>query len=99
MGKEIFSSNCFNKIFEQHLTQKEQLNEFARQLNFKYGIQLYFCEIIGKRWSFFAGDKTLDIPHQQIILNNHFGIMTAEIPVLEAEWKLILDFIKEKLNQ
>jgi hypothetical protein len=96
MGKEIFSSNHFNKIFEQHLTRKDRLDEFAQQLKIQYGIRLYFCEIIGKRWSFIAGDKTLDIPQHQIKLNNHFGMMTAEIPVSEVEWNLILDFIKEK---
>jgi len=41
----------------------------------------------------------LDIPQNKIILNNHFGMMTAEIPVSEKEWQLILDFINEKLNQ
>ena len=99
MVKEIFLSNHFNKIFEQHSTKKEQLDEFVWHLKLQFGIQLYFCEIIGKRWSFFTGDKTLDIPQHKIVLNNHFGMMTAEIPVSEKEWQLILDFINEKLNQ
>jgi hypothetical protein len=77
---------------------KKQLDEIAIELESKYGIKVYFCEIIGNRWSFFAGDKTLDIPEHRIPLNDSFGIMTGEISCRQEEWEKILEDIKANLS-
>jgi hypothetical protein len=72
----------------------DQLNEIAGELNSKYGIKVFFCEIFGSRWSFMAGDKTLDIPEHRIKLNDDYGMMTSEISCSEEEWQEIINRIK-----
>ena len=77
---------------------KGKLNEIAAELRSKFGIQVCFCEILGNRWSFFAGDLTLDIPCDKILLNNKYGMITGEITIPEEEWLQEIDNIKKKIS-
>ena len=65
---------------------KDRLNEIAREVKSVYGIKVFFCEITGNRWSFFAGDKNLDIPEHRIFLNDNYGMMAGEISCKDEEW-------------
>ena len=63
----------------KNISMEKQLDEIAIDLESKYGIKVFFCKIIGNRWSFFAGDKDLDIPEHRISLNDNYGMMAGEI--------------------
>lgn len=60
----------------------------------KYNVSIWFAEILGKRWSYIAGQKEVEIsllPPERIELNKQFGIVSDgwhKIPVNERE-KLI----------
>lgn len=73
---------------------KDRLNEIAREVESGYGTKVFFCEIIGNRWSFFAGDITLDIPEHRIMLSNDYGMMAGEISCSDKEWEQIINRIK-----
>jgi len=79
------------------ISLKDQLNEIAENLKAKYGVKVFFCEIIGKRWSFYAGDMTLDIPDHRFSLTSGLGMMTGKISCKEEEWKKVIKSIKMKL--
>jgi len=79
----------------QYSNPQKWFNEIAEELKSKWGVQTYFCEIFGNRWSFFAGDQTLDIPLHRIRLNEHYGMITGEIPCPVYVWQETVEQIKK----
>jgi len=87
MEKEI-------SISENRLTKK--LNQMAALMKRKYGIHVRFAEILGKRWSYIAGEKedtlTLSLT-KRIKINERFGLITdrwEEIPEKERNSLFLL---------
>jgi hypothetical protein len=72
----------------------EKLHYAAKLVKEKYGVSIWFAEIMGRRWSYLAGQKEGEIsllPLERIELNERFGIvsdMWGKIPPDERE-KLI----------
>ncbi|MDD2387248.1 MAG: hypothetical protein PHP52_10755 [Bacteroidales bacterium] len=95
MENAIFTSKDILEISNQFSNINERLNAIADRLKETTGISLYFCEIIGSRWSFCAGDMTLDIPEHRIKISEKYGIMTGEISMPENQWTKILNSLKE----
>ncbi len=99
MGNVIFSSKEIDKISNQFSNINERLNAIADRVKASTGISIYFCEIIGSRWSFCAGDITLDIPEHRIKISDNYGMMTGEIYVSEKEWTKILNLLKKFIEK
>jgi hypothetical protein len=99
MENAIFTSKDILEISNQISNINECLNSIADRVKATTGISIYFCEIIGSRWSFCAGDITLDIPEHRIEISEKYGIMTGEIHVSENEWTKILDLLKEFIEK
>lgn len=93
MENAIFTSNDILEISNQFSNINERLNAIADRLKVTTGISLYFCEIIGARWSFCAGDISLDIPEHRIKIADNYGIMTGEINISKNQWTNILDLL------
>ncbi|RLE15366.1 hypothetical protein DRJ04_00600 [Candidatus Aerophobetes bacterium] len=80
MEKEI-------SISENRLVEK--LNRISAFIKKKYGIRVKFVEILGKRWSYVAGEKEdgLSSPlTERIKIDERFGLITdrwEEIPKKE----------------
>ncbi|MDI6640930.1 MAG: hypothetical protein QME68_01280 [Elusimicrobiota bacterium] len=76
MEKETFTSK--NALIAK-------FTEIANLIKEKYGINIWFVEIFGKRWSYVAGRKEEDFfPPECIQLNEKFGIVSnnwKKIPV------------------
>ena len=68
----------------------------------KYNVSIWFAEILGKRWSYIAGQKEGEIsllPPERIELNERFGIvsdMWGKIPVNERE--SLISSLKETIK-
>lgn len=99
MENATFSSKDILEISHQFSTIYERLNAIAQRVKAKTGTSIYFCKIIGSRWSFCAGDITLDVPEQRIVISDHYGLMAGEIFISENEWKKILDLLKEFIEK
>lgn len=99
MENATFSSKDILEISHQFSTINKRLNAIAERVKATTGISIYFCEIIGSRWSFCAGDITLDVPEQRIKISDSYGIMTGEICITENEWRRILDLLKEFIEK
>ncbi|HRU46408.1 MAG TPA: hypothetical protein P5078_04395 [Candidatus Marinimicrobia bacterium] len=52
----------------------DKLNAIARKLEEEYGLQVNFCKIYGKRWSYVAGDRNLEFAPQRRQLTSRYGI-------------------------
>ncbi|MDD2636418.1 MAG: hypothetical protein PHW82_13080 [Bacteroidales bacterium] len=99
MENAIFTSKDISEISKQFSNISDRLNAIADRLKTTTGISVYFCEIIGARWSFCAGNIELDIPEHRIKISDKYGIMTGEIGVSENQWTIILNLLKEFLKQ
>ena len=54
---------------------KEELNEVCKTILREQGVRCYFCEIIGKRWSFLAGDKDIIAAPVRYMINDKLGVL------------------------
>jgi len=68
----------------------DKMNQLSHILKTEYDIELNFCNLMGKRWSYFAGEKDLFRATKRIKLNNSFGIITDSSLEPELEKELII---------
>lgn len=69
-------------VFEEHTKNIGRLNDkldaLAGYLLEKYKLKAYFCEIIGRRWSFYAGKDYVIWLSRREKLNENIGIIFDE---------------------
>lgn len=88
-----------NSLFRQDKEQEKILSDVCDHLKHKYTVDAYFCRITGKRWSFMAGSKDVEIPRHRFQLNSDKGVIVEDIDHLqEQQWREILDTIKSNIN-
>ena len=93
MGKGI-------SISKENLIEK--LACVADLVKERYGVNIWFAEILGERWSYIAGQGEGEIsllPPERIRLNKRFGIVSDTwegIPVTER--KELLASLKEQIK-
>lgn len=97
MENVTFSYKDISEITSKSSDINEQFNAIAERIKIATSTDIYFCEIIGSRWSYCAGAKNLDVPEHRIQLTEKYGIMTGDISISENEWKNILKILKDFL--
>ena len=94
MAKETSTSELSKKIEGKNLIDKlSYITEFIKE---KYGTNVWFTEILGKRWSYIAGERPASsLPPECIKLNEHYGAVSdgwKKIPPQEK--RALLAFLK-----
>jgi hypothetical protein len=79
-------------------TKIEKLEEIVIQFKQKYDIDFYFCEIIGARWSFVAGDAHSYLPQKRVVINDTLGMLIDDSVVGEKDLENIIDIIRVKIS-
>ncbi len=76
----------------------ELLNEISKEIKEKFGVCVWFAEILGRRWSYIAGEKSDDLfmPPERIKINDRLGVVIE----CEDEKKLedVIEFLKKRLE-
>jgi len=54
---------------------RQELNDICKAILQQQGIRCYFCEVIGKRWSFMAGDENIIAAPHRYMLDSKLGII------------------------
>ncbi len=74
------------------------LNEISKEVKEKFGVCVWFAEILGRRWSYIAGEKSDDLfmPPERIKIDDRLGVVIE----CEDEEKLkdVIEFLKRKLE-
>jgi len=70
-----------------------KLNEISSELSSLFQMNVYFCEIKGKRWSFIAGSEKAIYTSNRFQLTNRWGIITDNVS-LNDDWTSILELIR-----
>jgi hypothetical protein len=83
--------------FESKKSFVAKLNEITSELSLLFQMNVYFCEIKGKRWSFVVGSEKAIYTSNRFQLTDRWGIITDNISVDNDEWTLILELIRNFL--
>lgn len=79
----------------------EALSTVAERILERYGVRVWFAEILGKRWSYIAGcGGESPLPLHRILLTPRFGLVAENwncIP--SAEEEALLLFLRNFLSQ
>ena len=73
------------------------LNKISKEVKEKFGVSVWFAEIMGRRWSYIAGEKAEDdlfLPPERIQLSDKLGLVIEG----EANVEEIVKFVKERLQ-
>jgi len=81
------------------LSREEKLEVIAEEIYSRYGVRVWFSEVLGKRWSHIAGWGGYDpTPVHRVLLSPRYGMTIEEERVPEKERKVLLNFIKRELS-
>ncbi|RUM35139.1 MAG: hypothetical protein DSY33_00335 [Archaeoglobus sp.] len=75
----------------------EKLTCISKEVKEKFGVAVWFAEILGRRWSYIAGEKAeedLFLPPERVQLSDRLGVVIEG----EANVEEIVRFIKERLQ-
>jgi hypothetical protein len=78
---------------------KERAKSVIELLNRKLGIEAYFCEVKGKRWSYCVGNEEISYPLRQYVINEKWGLVTEDVKIDQNKWYKILQSIQNLFNQ
>ncbi len=63
----------------------QKLKKIAQWLDATHNIELYFCQILGKRWSFIAGRSDLYAPQRKVCLTDQYGMVLEDKQLSEKQ--------------
>ncbi len=90
--KEVKSG--LSKKFRPVTERKFELEKLAEEAKKKFGVNVWFAEVLGKRWSFLAGEKDEEffLPPVKILLCENLGLVVecddAEVAEKVADYLL-----------
>lgn len=93
MVKETYIYNELEKLLAPECDRKEKLNKVASWIERKYGIKLCFCELLGKRWSYYAGSERFLVPQERVKINNNWGVLAENIEDKD-KWERIVSALQ-----
>ena len=76
----------------------ERLREISRILSEDFHIEVYFCKIYGKRWSYVAGNKSIILLKSRYRLNDDFGICSDKLVSDNIMYPGLIEVIKELID-
>ncbi len=88
--KKIELNNNFSLI--------DKLNIIVEHFQEKYDLELYFCEIIGRRWSFIAGKPNSYMPQRRIQVYKNLGMIVDDSKLNDELVKDLIDVVKSALK-
>ena len=74
---------------------KTKLDRLAEIVSEQFGVDFYFCEVIGKRWSFFAGREDVYMPLTRIEITEKYGIIIDDTNISKTTISDIVIMIKK----
>lgn len=93
MEKEICTYNRLKEIYHNGKDAKERLKEIAEFIDHRYGVKIYFCKLLGRRWSYYAGIDGVMVPEENIKITDDLGICVEKGDIDQQDWIDILDAI------
>ena len=64
----------------------------------EYDVELYFCELIGNRWSFVAGDSLSYLPQRREKINEKLGAIIDDSGISEDIVNIIVNKTRKELS-
>jgi hypothetical protein len=99
MDKEMSISDTIDLLFSDNPDAKSTLQDVSDLIKQKHGQDLWFCELMGRRWAFRAGSPKTLTGTYRYLLNEDWGIIADNICISLNEWKLICSCLKRNLEK
>jgi len=88
--KKVKLDNAFNLI--------DKLNIIVDHFQENYQVEMYFCEIIGNRWSFVAGNEKAYLPSKRIQLFKNLGVVLDDSQMSDELTTALTEIVKSSLK-
>lgn len=91
----------FDRIeaINSNLSFKTKLAALTHEIESIYRINVYFCEIKNRRWSFYAGSSEAILAPHHTQINEKWGIISDKISISDSEWKSMIEFISKFISK
>jgi len=99
MDKETYIYNHLKDFIEDTETQNDTLEKITEWVYIEFQVNIYFCEIKGKRWSFIAGRQNVLSAPNRIKVNDHIGIIAEDNDIQDDTWNTLTSAINRILQQ
>ncbi|MCM8778713.1 MAG: hypothetical protein NC898_06545 [Candidatus Omnitrophica bacterium] len=85
---------------ETSISKRGFFTKLAKEVKEKYKINVWFAEILGKRWSYLGGEESSDYLIEKIQLEERLGLVIAKgLDKFEYKKEEILKLIRDRLNE
>ncbi len=95
MGKETYTSEFSGEFLDE-------LARISEEVRKKYGVCVWFAEILGRRWSYIAGEKgeeDIFMPPHRVQLGERLGAVIECGDLPEEKINEIVSFLKKKVEK
>jgi len=82
-----------------NLSLKSKLAALAHEIESIYRINVYFCEVKNRRWSFYAGSKEPILAPHHTRINEKWGVITDKISISDNEWATVIKSISKFISK
>lgn len=97
MEKETYIYNHLSDFVAEARNEKEKMEQIAQWVYIEFQVNIYFCEIMGKRWSFVAGRNNILSVHHRHQVNSTIGLIAEENDIVSDSWEILLKVIRQLL--
>ena len=99
MENEISISKHFQEIFSTNHDLRDKLQEIADWLQHTFSFKCYFCEIIGRRWSFCSGTKETILLQKRIQISEKMGWIIEDTDIDNNLLETLISILKEHMDE
>lgn len=75
-----------------------KLEDLVQVFQKEYNVELYFCELLGNRWSFVAGDAQSYLPQRRERITENLGVIVDDSGISEEVVEKIIKLTQKELN-
>jgi len=75
------------------------LERMVKKFQEAYNIEMYFCEVMGNRWSFIAGDTHGYLAQRREIITKNLGVMIDDSSVTDKDIENVVKIIRKELDE
>ena len=98
----IFSTNFTKRsrkgsVMSLSKEKIQVLETLVKKFKEVYNFELYFCEILGNRWSFIAGDSLSYLPQTRVEITKNLGMIIDDSNIPDKDLENIIAIIKKEI--
>lgn len=99
MEKETYIYNHLKDFISGTDSRKDAFEKIAQWVYIEFQVNIFFCDIMGKRWSFIAGRQNVLSAPNRIPINEQLGIIAEDNTIKQDTWDALTRSIRQLANE